>query len=387
MPADLAGSMGIIDTDIHTNALPTDPAVLEHLPTRWVEYLQMLGLRRAVGGSERPLQRQFAHRTDSVPDSTGVPGTDPDFARLQLLDEYGLCAGIINDNAAFFAPGIGAHPLELDIALARAYNEYRRATWLASDPRWYTSVSIPFEAPEAAAREIRRCKEETGADGARFVQALMPPNTQRPAGNQFYWPILEACEHYGIPIAFHVPGSTKATACGDPNFYFEEHSNFALLNFPLVSSLLFEGVFDRFPRLKVGLIELGWSWAAPLAWRADRVYGQLRDEVSHLTRRPSEYFTEHFYFSTQPLEEPENLAWFEELFAMFENAGFRDRLMYSSDYPHWDFDPPTVLPSTLSELCRRRILGETASELYGIPLTPADEIIGDRSGVVPAVAW
>ena len=45
-----------------------------------------------------------------------------------------------------------------------------------------------------------------------------------------------------------------------------------------------------------------------------------------------------------------------------------DKLMYSSDYPHWDFDEPTSLPLTLPIETRRKILGETASKLYGIPL-------------------
>src|SRR5690606_3884952 len=135
-----------------------------------------------------------------------------------------------------------------------------------------------------------------------------------------------------------------------------EHCDWAAYNFPLVSSLIFEGVFDRFPRLKIVLIELAWSWVVPLGWRMDRAYELMRNEVSHLTKRPSEYLRDHFWFTTQPMEEPEQPQWFDEVLEAFEVSGLGDKLMYSSDYPHWDFDEPSALPTTLTDDQRRRIL-------------------------------
>jgi predicted TIM-barrel fold metal-dependent hydrolase len=96
----------------------------------------------------------------------------------------------------------------------------------------------------------------------------------------------------------------------------------------------------------------------------------LGSEVPHLQRRPSEYLADHFWYTTQPMEEPENAAWFDDVLEMFEASGMRDKLMFSSDYPHWDFDEPDALSKSVSDDQARRILGENASQLYGIPLLP-----------------
>lgn len=177
---------------------------------------------------------------------------------------------------------------------------------------------------------------------------MMAPDNEKPAGHPKYWPIYEAAEHYGIPVAFHVLAGRTITGTGIPNYYFEEHTQFAAYNFPLVASLIFEGVFKRFPKLRIGLIELAWPWVVPFAWRMDHAYALMRDEVSHLPRSPSEYLAEHFWFSSQPMEEPERL----------------------------DFDEPTNLPVTLPLETRRKILGETASHLYNIPLRASSGTIG-----------
>jgi predicted TIM-barrel fold metal-dependent hydrolase len=134
--------------------------------------------------------------------------------------------------------------------------------------------------------------------------------------------------------------------------------------------MIFEGVFERFPRLKVVLVELGWSWAVPFAWRLDHAYRVMGREVPHLERLPSEYLRDHFWYTTQPMEEPERRQWLDEVFDSFEASGMADKLLFSSDYPHWDFDEPGALPSTLGLRQKREILGGNAHTLYGIELIP-----------------
>jgi predicted TIM-barrel fold metal-dependent hydrolase len=75
------------------------------------------------------------------------------------------------------------------------------------------------------------------------------------------------------------------------------------------------------------------------------------------------------------MEEPEQPRWFDEVLEAFEASGMGDKLLFSSDYPHWDFDEPTALPGTLDDAQRRRILGENASALYGIPLAPGSGVV------------
>jgi predicted TIM-barrel fold metal-dependent hydrolase len=354
----------IIDVDVHTAVPPMVPAVTQYLPARWREHIETVGFRGLSLCGERPRQRMFAARTDAWTPSGGAPGSEPEFAREQLLDRYDLSGAIMNDIFCYQAAGSRSCPDELAIELARAYNEYRVETWLSADPRWYGSITVPYETREGP-EEIRRCKESEHGD--RWVQLMMAPDNERPAGHPRYWPIYEAAEHYGIPVSFHVLASRAVTGTGIPNYYLEEHTQFADTNFPLVASLIFEGVFDRFPNLKIGMIELAWSWVVPFAWRLDRAHRLMRDEVAHLQRKPSEYLADHFWFSTQPMEEPEQLEWVDDVYQLFEDT-MGDKLMYSSDYPHWDFDEPTNLPATLPLETRRRILGQTASRLYNIPL-------------------
>ena len=73
----------------------------------------------------------------------------------------------------------------------------------------------------------------------------------------------------------------------------------------VMASLVFEGVFERFPKLRICLIESGFTWVPALTWRMDRQWERMRKEVPHVKRPPSEYVREHFWFATQPIEEPE----------------------------------------------------------------------------------
>ena len=73
-----------------------------------------------------------------------------------------------------------------------------------------------------------------------------------------------------------------------------------------------------------------------MTWRMDKQWERMRKEVPHLKRPPSEYVREHFWFATQPIEEPENP---QHLSEVIDWIGW-DKLVFSSDYPHWDFDDP-----------------------------------------------
>jgi hypothetical protein len=111
----------------------------------------------------------------------------------------------------------------------------------------------------------------------------------------------------------------------------------------------------------VALIESGFSWAPSLGWRMDREWQRMRKETPHLKRPPSEYLRQHFWFCTQPMEEPEEPA---HLYDVLDWIGW-DRMMFSSDYPHWDFDDPRqALSFKMTEVQRAGILRDNARALY-----------------------
>ena len=128
-----------------------------------------------------------------------------------------------------------------------------------------------------------------------------------------------------------------------------------------LTSLILEGVPERFPRLKIVFIEGGFGWISSTMWRMDRHFERFRAEVAHLKSRPSEYVRQHFWFTTQPNDEPDEAR---HLRSLIEWVGI-DRLLFSSDYPHWDFDDPrTAFRTPLTEAERLKIFNANARALY-----------------------
>lgn len=353
--------LDLIDTDVH--CLPTLDMLAPYMPQRWADYGREYGLRTRHELDVLPALRPFGARADSTPPN-GIPGSDPEFSREQLLDRHGIDVAILNNTPAQVWHGSGAHPLPFTEALQRANNDWTVDVWFGSDPRWRSAICSPFEDGEVAALEIARCAQLSD----RFAHILLSTRTQRPLGNQKYWPIYEAAVDLGLPLGVH-PGGTglnQMTGSGWPTFYFENHAGYPHGMLSSMASMIFEGVFDRWPELKVVVIEGGWSWVVPFAWRLDASWRVLSTEVPHLERRPSEYVRDHFWFTTQPMEEPERPEWFGAAVDQLDAAGLGDRLMFSSDYPHWDYDDPqTALPKGLSDERRHAILAGNATALYG----------------------
>jgi predicted TIM-barrel fold metal-dependent hydrolase len=176
--------------------------------------------------------------------------------------------------------------------------------------------------------------------------------------------MYEACVRNNLPLGIHFGGSGghAYSGAGWQSHYIEDHSGMSQSFQPQVVSMITEGVFDRFPTLKIVLIEGGFAWVPPLLWRLDRAWSKLRAEVPHLKRTPSEYFREHFYITTQPMEEPGKPEHFHQL---LEQLDMNDKLLFATDYPHWDFDAPDqAIPVRLDRELERDIMAENARRLY-----------------------
>ena len=200
------------------------------------------------------------------------------------------------------------------------------------------------EDPVAAVAEVRRCARDR-----RFVQVLFKGRHQEPMGRRRYWPIYEACAEEGLHVATHAFGAYghPITGAGHASYYIEDHLSPAQAVQANVTSLVVEGVFDRFG-IKLISIENAFGWVPSLTWRLDAAWRLLRAEVPHLRRRPSEIIAEHLYLTTQPVEEPPHPADFQRLLEHF--GPLADHLLLASDYPHWDSDnPDVVLPHSLPE--------------------------------------
>jgi predicted TIM-barrel fold metal-dependent hydrolase len=247
-------------------------------------------------------------------------------------------------------------------ALATAVNDWQAAEWLDKEPRLRASIVIPYEFPDLAVAEIER-----RAGDRRFVQALFLGRPHEPMGRPRYWPIYEACERLDLPVSCHAffSGGNPITGAGWPSFYYEDHVGPPQAMEAHVVSLAVEGVFERFPKLRVVSPEHSFGWLPALLGRLDAAWGLLRSEVPHLRRPPAEYVREHVWVCTQPMDEPPTRAHVRQLLHRVERAGVLDRLVYASDYPHWDWDAPDEsIPAWLPADVRRRIYAENARELY-----------------------
>jgi predicted TIM-barrel fold metal-dependent hydrolase len=124
------------------------------------------------------------------------------------------------------------------------------------------------------------------------------------------------------------------------------------------------GLPERFPNLKVIWMESGLAWIPFLMQRLDNEYGMRSNECPQLKAKPSDYMRK-MYYSTQPMEIPDDLEILHTTFKMID-AG--TQLMYSSDYPHWDFDLPSTIYDLpfLDERAKGNILGETARSVFGL---------------------
>lgn len=349
----------LIDSDIH-NELDSEKDLYPFLSERWLEHLKTYGMHGPSGGY---YPRFVDRRSDSYPPSGRAAGSDCGFTSQQLLDEWNVVYGILNP----LTPAASQLIPEFSAAVASAVNDWQVVEWLDKEPRLRASIIVPFEYPDLAVAEI-----EKRASDPRFVQVQFSGRPGEPMGRRKYWPIYEACEAHGLAVMSHAFGSGghPITGCGWPSFYIEDHVGPAQSMQANLISLIVEGVFDRFPGMRVISAENGFGWVPSLMWRLDATHDLLSSEVPHLTRRPSEYL-DHVWFCTQPVEEPHrprDIAW------VIEQVG-PDRLIFASDYAHWDWDAPnTVLPASLPEEIKRKIFYENARELYRLP-----DVIHDTS--------
>ncbi|QSO49277.1 amidohydrolase family protein [Alicyclobacillus mengziensis] len=344
---------GLIDCDVH----PTPKSIDE------IRFYMKQPWRDRYQGSGRSIFGNPIHwaRLDAQPPGGSAIGSDPEFMREQLINEYGHDYAILLPRSFC---NLQPDP-DFGTAIAAAYNEWLADTWLGKynhDGVFKGSITINHHDPHAAAKEIERW-----AGHPHFVQVMTDSGSRAPFGQRQYYPIYEACERYNLPFAIH-PGTdgigiNELHSPGYPTHYIEWHTCISLGFQAHLVSFITEGVFEKFPNFKVVFVEGGVSWLPTLMWRLDQEYKALRFEVPWVKRMPSEYLRDHVRMCSQPLERPENDKYLLQIFEMMDAEHI---LMFSSDYPHWDFDSPTRSFPKLPEPMYQRVFFENARDFYNL---------------------
>jgi predicted TIM-barrel fold metal-dependent hydrolase len=351
--------LAIVDCDIH----PMQRSVADlypYMPERWREHSKTIGphMRQGLAAMQAyPRMMAAGQRADAYPANGGPPGCDLDLMRRQHLDPAGVETGML---VALSKGGMEERNQAYARVLAHAVNDWQIEDWVRKEPRLGAGIVVPQEDPMFAAAEIRERAGEVA-----YRQIILSPRSIEPLGRERYWPIYEAAQECNLPLGLHPAawGSNPSTGGGWPTYYMQEHYAFCTNMESNLVSMVFEGVFERFPKLRVALIESGFTWIPAMCWRMDRAWERMRKEVPHLKRPPSEYIRERLWFATQPLEEPEDPAFLPEI---IEWIGW-DRLLFSTDYPHWDYDDPRYcIRFKMTDKQRSMLFRDNARAFYGL---------------------
>ena len=255
---------------------------------------------------------------------------------------------------------LGLHPqVEVEAAVARAYARWITEKVLNCDPSIKSMLYLPFNDPDAALRLIDEFADKPGVVGFMVTSVRY-----KPVHDKTFMKIYAKLEELEMPLGFHAGYNWVGDKSMEQlNRFISVHAlGFVFYNMLHITNWIINGIPERFPRLKVIWIESGLAWIPFLMQRLDHEFMMRSSEAPLLKRKPSEYMRE-FYYTSQPMERPENI---HVLQTTFEMINAETQLLYSSDYPHWDFDLPSVIFDLpfLSEQAKRNILGENAKRLF-----------------------
>lgn len=302
-------------------------------------------------------------RRDAYPEGGGLPGTDYELLRKQALDARDVEYAVLLAEDIHFVSSLPN--ADLAAALATAYNRWQSDVWLTKDKRLKGSLVVATQDAARAAAEIRSYAGHPG-----FVQVLFPSAASDGYGHPRYHPIYEAAIEAGFAVSIHPADEgcgiyPAPTPAGYPQYYIEWHTLLLLTAMTHVVSLVCNGVFEKYPELRFGVVEAGFLWLPSLLWRLDKNWKSLRAEVPWVKRLPSELVQEHMRFGTQPMAEPADPRRLQAAFESF--PAFEHMLLYASDYPHWDGDEPHLSVRRLPAAWREAVASENARRFFRLP--------------------
>jgi uncharacterized protein len=345
---------GAIDCDLHP-ALPGMNVLFPYLDDYWREMVSVRALDRLnLSLTSYPQNAPLSCRPDWKLDNGRKPGSSLEAMQAHLLDRYQPRFAILN---CLYGAQV-MHSEDMAAVFCRATNDWIRDEWLSRDPRLRASIVIPAHNTELAVEEIRRRENDK-----RFVQVLMLVMGETTLGRRQLWPIYREAERLGLPIGVHAGSAYRyaPTAVGWPSYYVEDYVAQSSAFENQLQSLISEGVFAKFPNLKVVCIESGLTWLTGFIWRADKTWKGVRAEVPWVTRLPSEIIRDHVRFTVQPIDAPDEA---EGLLRLIDQVGSDELFLFSTDYPHWQFDADEALPRKLPGPLAEKILKTNPLSTY-----------------------
>ncbi|MHB9287902.1 amidohydrolase family protein [Halobacteriales archaeon Cl-PHB] len=345
----------IVDTDVHVISGLTDEKVARYLDEPYKSWL--LNPRNGIGRERDPYMGGKIEQRSIA---------DADQLHEELVENYHVDHPIINP----FARLSNYHQSDLPVELMRAYNRAFIDLFLDENDDFYGMIELAPQQPDKAAEEIDDLGQEDQIVGAW----LLSSGAQPPLGDPKYDIMYRAAEDRGLTIAYHGAGPGAFPR----EFPKQDQGLERLMSVHTVAhpwnqmltltSLIVQGVPVKFPDLNFAFLEAGISWVPYLMFRMNKEYAMRRNEAPLLEKSPEEYVRDSFYFSSQPLGEPNDPRHLQQMISILGP----ENIMFASDYPHWDFDHPEGmdrhLRATFSGDERDQVLHKTAAEAFHLDL-------------------
>ncbi len=272
--------------------------------------------------------------------------------RIEDMDRLGLDRQTLSPPPVMFC--YWAEPRAAQ-AFARMQNEHVAAVVAAHPARFSGMATVPLQDPELAIAEVRHARERLGLGAVEIGTC--------PGGRDFddplLFPFFEACRDLGMAIFVH-PATPLVGAERMPSYYFPLIVGNPLETALAISKLIFGGVLERLPDLRIAFAHGGGAFPYTLA-RLNHGWKVRPEGPAAIPKEPREY-ARRIYVDSLTLH-PRNLR-----FLLEELGG--DRVMLGSDYP-FDMGDPDPLKSlaeaALDPATQARIEGETAARFLGLP--------------------
>ncbi len=322
--------------------------------------------RSALIGEDR-LRRLRGERAPAsfdelVPDSYRLAG-----ARLALLDEFGIDAAVMFPNYGLLWEQRLASDRVAQRANARAYNRFMADLCGEGAGRLFGVAPVLLHDPAWAVEEIARVR----AQGVRLAMIAPAPVNGKPLSHPDFDPVWAAFSAEGVAPVFHVSEFESpidpAWRQGEQEDGEQLFDSIFLYLAPAIAlaNLILHGVLERFPDLRIGVVELTASWVPSFLLHIDGAsdfYTLRHGEPYHkLAERPSEYFLRQVRVAALPYELPNRLV---------PKVG-ENTYMIGSDWPHAEgvADPRAAAERAVAGLvdsARGNILGANAAWLLGL---------------------
>ena len=291
--------------------------------------------------------------------------------RVRVLDDEGIDVAVLYCGLGQALGGI--RDPALAVACHQVWNDWM-AEWVSAAPdRLVGSAVLPAHDPDAAAAEVHR----VAAMGLRAGVVRPNPVLGRPLWHHDFDPMYDALEEHGIPLGLHGAGlfDMEGTSKRMMDLMAPGTHHAVILFFDqymTLSNLVYSGVLERHPTLKVAVLECGGGWIAHWMDRLDEFLESYGWATAKLSLTPTEYFRRQCVISFDPGE--------RTMRAMAELAG-ADTLIWASDFPHSDAKYPGVVDELLEHTAdmdaddRAKLVGTNAARLYGI-----EDLVAARTG-------